>query len=239
MSTLTQAMPVVVDRGISDVEAQTELMPANAVAGHAQSIAEEQIQRLVWQLFFQGSNQDARQVLFCGVEDQSEIAALCMKVGEAVGAVASGATCVVEALTSCSADHDRETNVLPSHPQASSHTLRNVSEQLSGGLWFMNRGGFLNGSGPRWSHTWLRHRLATLRLEFDYTILQGPAGWHDEAALLGSLCDGVVLVLRANHTRRLVAQNIAEKLHDAHARLLGAVLTESTFPVPEAIYRRL
>ncbi|MBV8050487.1 MAG: hypothetical protein JOZ80_04825 [Acidobacteriaceae bacterium] len=71
-------------------------------------------------------------------------------------------------------------------------------------------------------------------------MLEGPAiGSHDEAMQLARLCDGIVLVVRANKTRRIVAQEIREKLRSANARLLGVVMTERTLPIPEAIYRKL
>jgi Mrp family chromosome partitioning ATPase len=71
-------------------------------------------------------------------------------------------------------------------------------------------------------------------------VLYGPpAGTRSEAALLASLCDGMVLVLEANSTRRVAAQKVKERLHAANARLLGAVLRGRTFPIPEAIYRKL
>jgi hypothetical protein len=83
-------------------------------------------------------------------------------------------------------------------------------------------------------------RLAELRRSFDYTLIHGRAsGTCTEAALLGSLCDGVVLVVEANSTRRVTAQKVKERLHSANARLLGAVLSQRTFPIPQAIYRRL
>lgn len=72
-----------------------------------------------------------------------------------------------------------------------------------------------------------------LRQSFDYTLIHGPAsGTRTEAALLGSLCDGVVLVVEANSTRRVAAQKVKERLHSANARLLGAVLSQRTFPIP-------
>jgi len=89
------------------------------------------------------------------------------------------------------------------------------------------------------SAVWLRARLAELRLEFDYTVLEGPVAAHSEAAALGGLSDGLVLVLQANSTRRVTAQKAKERLSSANARLLGTVLTGRTFPIPEALYQRL
>ena len=66
-----------------------------------------------------------------------------------------------------------------------------------------------------------------------------PATTGSEAALLGSLCDGVVLVVEANSTRRVAAQKVKDKLREASARLLGTVLCGRTFPIPDIIYKKL
>jgi Mrp family chromosome partitioning ATPase len=56
--------------------------------------------------------------------------------------------------------------------------------------------------------------------------------------MLGQLADGVILVLEAHTTRKAAARKIKESL-GAQSRILGIVLTERRFPVPERIYRRL
>ncbi len=87
---------------------------------------------------------------------------------------------------------------------------------------------------------WVGSRLRELRLEFDYTVLHGPpAGLCSEAALLGHLTDGIVLVLEANSTRRVAAQKVKQTLQATNARLLGTVLNQRTFPIPEGIYKKL
>jgi Mrp family chromosome partitioning ATPase len=48
-----------------------------------------------------------------------------------------------------------------------------------------------------------------------------------------------VLVLTANKTRRLVAAQIKDQLSKAQVPLLGTVLTERRFPVPQGLYRSL
>jgi Mrp family chromosome partitioning ATPase len=60
-----------------------------------------------------------------------------------------------------------------------------------------------------------------------------------EAMLVGTLVDGAVMVVQANVTRREAAKRVADDLRAASARLLGAVLSNRTFPIPAPIYRRL
>ena len=87
---------------------------------------------------------------------------------------------------------------------------------------------------------WVRTRLDELRLAFDYTIFQAPpAGQFSDPLLLGHLCDGLVLVLTASSTRRVAARKVKERLYSANARLLGTVLNDRKFPIPEKIYKSL
>ena len=81
-------------------------------------------------------------------------------------------------------------------------------------------------------------RLRELTTEFDFSILWcAPVSWLTLS--IGQVCDGVVLVLTANKTRRLVAAQIKDQLNQAQVPLLGTVLAERRFPVPQGLYRSL
>jgi Mrp family chromosome partitioning ATPase len=56
---------------------------------------------------------------------------------------------------------------------------------------------------------------------------------------MAEFTDGIVLVLSAQHTRRAAALRIKEKVDEAHVRLLGTVLSDREFPIPQRLYRRL
>jgi Mrp family chromosome partitioning ATPase len=60
-----------------------------------------------------------------------------------------------------------------------------------------------------------------------------------EAALLASPTAGVVLVVRANRTRREVVQRAVEALNRARCRVLGVVLNDRRYPIPGFLYRRI
>jgi hypothetical protein len=202
-----------------------------------ESFAREQIHALARQLFTGPAS--LRQVTFSAVEAETAVLPLCLQVGEALARHGSGTVCVVEALA-----RGHEEQVISEKGSGGSSapkhagTLRQQSEQLSRGLWLMPADVFW-GNHHGFSLVWLRARLAELRLEFDYTVLEGPAAGQGEVAMLGSLSDGLVLVLQANVTRRVTAQRAKEKLSSTKTRLLGAVLTGRTFPIPEVLYRRL
>jgi len=206
-----------------------------------ESFAEEQIRGLVRQVFLPGWPKPARQVVFSSVDPETDISSICMQVGLALSAQVPGTCCLVEAnLSGHGLGQALEKNGLGLVPEQERSATRESSRRLSNELWLVPRDVFLNENKNGWSGPWLRDRLAELRQRFDYTVLYGPpAGTRSEAALLASLCDGMVLVLEANATRRVAAQKVKERLHSANARLLGAILSERTFPIPEAIYRRL
>jgi len=85
-----------------------------------------------------------------------------------------------------------------------------------------------------------RERFAELREAFDHIFVSTSAiGRETEATLLGQIADGVVLIVEANHSRRETVRRAKEQLESAHVRLLGAVLDQRTFPIPEKLYRRL
>jgi hypothetical protein len=242
MSTFVDLLPQALDEVYEpaiEVEREEYLQPS-PVAWNSESFAEEQIRGLVRQVFLPGWPKPARQVVLSPVDSGTDISSICMQVGLALSAQVRGTTCLVEAnLNSPGLELVVEKN---GHDLIARKTsaFRDPSCQLSNELWLISRSVFVGENENGLSGSWLRERLTELRHTFDYTILYGPpAGVGSEAALLASLCDGIVLVVEANSTRRAAAQKVKEKLHAANARLLGAVLSDRTFPIPETIYRKL
>jgi Mrp family chromosome partitioning ATPase len=70
-------------------------------------------------------------------------------------------------------------------------------------------------------------------------IHSSPLGVAGDSLPLGRWTDGVVLVLEAHSTRREAARRAKENLEMADVRMLGVVLNNRTFPIPESLYRRL
>lgn len=62
---------------------------------------------------------------------------------------------------------------------------------------------------------------------------------HPETRSLAALTDGAIFVVRAHRTRREVVQKALGILQDSHVRVLGVVLNDRRYPVPEFLYRRL
>jgi Mrp family chromosome partitioning ATPase len=209
---------------------------APAVSGY--DFAGQQVRGLIQQVFFPGWPRPARQVVFSAVDPDTDTAAVCCRVCQSMAQQLPGTVCAVEAdLHSLKLEKRMVADCAIGEPFAISSKTGNQLEQ---NLWLLTSEAFLKNQTAQLSAAWLRPRLSELRREFDYTVIHAPAaGLFSETALLGQLADGVILVLDAHSTRRAAARKARQELLVANVRLLGTVLKERTFPIPERIYRRL
>jgi Mrp family chromosome partitioning ATPase len=116
---------------------------------------------------------------------------------------------------------------------------RQQCQQVAENLWLAPAAALSTNNGST-SLADLRTRLEALRQEFDYVLVDAPpAAVFSQTALLGQAADGIVLVLEAHATRRIAAKKTKEALEAGNVHLLGTVLNNRTFPVPEKLYRRL
>jgi hypothetical protein len=196
------------------------LVPITSVHG-------DQVHALVQQLFFRYESNLIRHVGFAAVETSTETATLCLDVAKAL------------------AEQDRyDIGLIDAHPGSISLQTKlriaapnraDISWPIGPRLWMVPRQNwFQDECGQRVTDQNLT-RLRELTAEFDFSILYcAPASWL--TAGIGQACDGIVLVLTANKTRRLVVTQIKDQLNRAEVPLLGSVLTERRFPVPQGLY---
>ncbi|HEX5181419.1 MAG TPA: polysaccharide biosynthesis tyrosine autokinase [Gemmatimonadaceae bacterium] len=79
----------------------------------------------------------------------------------------------------------------------------------------------------------MRTLLERFAETFDVIVLDSPPVLPvADSAILASLADGVLLVVRAGHTDRRAAQLAVQQLQDVDARVLGAVLNDPNEQVP-------
>jgi hypothetical protein len=200
------------------------------------SFAREQIRSLVRRVFFTASAQPVKHVVFCAAEPHTDVGPLCDQVGRAL-ALETSAEIAIVSLNSAGP----ETLQAPTHRVFPAGTeIKSWSTQIGTNLWRVPQSGwreFQQDSGT--GRCWIS-RLAELQSNFEYVVIHGPAaGMSSETAVLGQLADGIILVLEAHSTRRATARKIIETLESSHSRILGTVLSERKFPVPERLYRRL
>lgn len=86
----------------------------------------------------------------------------------------------------------------------------------------------------------MKNLLSELKSKFDYILIDTPPLISvTDPGILGSQADGVLMVIQAGRTQRGVVRHATELLHQAQARLLGYVLTNIEYHLPEYIYRYL
>lgn len=245
MSARIEALPLPAVSDELDPEARQAFEQAYAEwlrppAWDPESFSREQMRGLVRQVFFPGWPRTARQVVISPVDAAVNVAHICAEVGETVSEQLGASVCLVEAnwhSPELERLYGRNRNDGLSAPETAD-AMRKSSRQVSRRLWLTSWEMPLGENG--FSVVWLRNQLGELRRQFDYAILHAPpAGLYSETALLGNLADGVILVLEAHITRRMAAQRARELLLSSNARLLGTVLNQRRFPIPERIYRRL
>ena len=200
--------------------------------------AREEILRLVQCLFLvtNGSGHSSRrQVVFCGIDDADASRSLCAEVARRLAEEVPSQVCVVDAnlrgpARSC------ELFLSDSLPLSQGGTARELMSRVTENLWFASADSAAKNGG----HATLEQvgvLTRDLRDEFAYVIISAPPiGLYSDAAFLGQMVDGVVLVLEANSTRRVAARNAKQKLEAANVQVLGTVLNNRTFPIPEKIY---
>lgn len=76
--------------------------------------------------------------------------------------------------------------------------------------------------------------------QFDFVLIDTPPIISvTDSGIVGAMVDGVVMVIQAGRTQRGVIKRATELLYQAHARLIGHVLTNIEYHLPEYIYRYL
>jgi Mrp family chromosome partitioning ATPase len=119
--------------------------------------------------------------------------------------------------------------------------IRNFARQLTpSNLWMITAGSNAENQQGLLASDRMRLRIQELRSEFDFILVDTPSLAASNVAVgLGSLSDGVVLVLKANASRRESATQAVEDFQSGNAKVLGAVLNQRKFPIPNKIYNKL
>jgi len=82
--------------------------------------------------------------------------------------------------------------------------------------------------------------LNLVKEKYDYVIFDTPPIIPvTDAGILGPQTDGVVMVIQAGRTQKGVVSHSQQLLNQAHAKLLGCILTNIQYHIPAYIYRYL
>jgi hypothetical protein len=202
-----------------------------------ENFAREQIRGLVRQVFFSTAARPVRQVVFSAAEPQTDLRSLCRRVGEALALETQGMVAVVGAYPRPVQEADTQHEELDERGIKDAMPLSQIATRVRPNLWLVPGAESYRDSMTAAS---LHLYLGDVRRQFEYSIVQGPpAGESDGATAMAQFADGIILVLSARRTRRAAARKIKAELEAAQVRILGIVLSDRAFPIPESIYRRL
>ena len=204
----------------------------------------EEAIKLAQRLFLSAGAQVPHMVVFSSVEHGNGCSLVCAQVAEALASQTEGTVCLIDANLRSPSLHrffeiGNELGLVDAIVQ--SEPVKKFCQPVNGNnLWLLPSGPTLSDSHSLLNSERLLSRLAELRLEFSYVLIDAPPiNPYADATILGRIVDGLVLVLEANETRRETARKAKETLEVAKVRLLGAVLNKRTFPIPERLYKRL
>jgi hypothetical protein len=224
-------------------QAREEIRPEKSSVQEAggwnqEEFAREQIRGLVRKVFFSKAERPVRQVVFSALDPETDVRNICRSVGEGLALETAGNVAVVGAYPRVLPSAEACQSEVTGCPEKDANPpLRQAATRVHSNLWLVPGAG---KAGDQGGTAALHSYLGEIRSVFEYSIVEGsPAGESNEAMATAQFADGIILVLSAQRTRRIAARRVKEMLEAAQARILGTVLSERIFPIPEGIYRRL
>jgi protein-tyrosine kinase len=208
------------------------------------NVTREESFKLVQNVFLRRGEGSPRVVVFAGIDSGNGCSAICTYTAETLASQKLGTVCLVDA--------NLRSPSLPEHFGISNHygltdalstqgAIRDFATLVvPDNLWLLSCGSLASESPRFLNSANLKSRIAELRAEFDYVLIDTPPlNSYADGIAIGQLADGLVLVLEANATRREAAGKVTENLRAAQIKILGAVLNKRTYPIPRALYNRL
>lgn len=189
-------------------------------------------------IFLSGNANVPHEVILCGVDRDSGSSEICINLGRALAEYSARPVCLIDAnLRSARLERLLNADRLIPLPDPDEDLCRAVEPNL----WLaelVRPGSQKVVALP--STQQVKERIKALRTRFDFILMDTPgANSGGDASVLGQLSDGAILVIEANSTRKAAALKAKQSLEGTNVRILGSVLNNRTFPIPERLYRKL
>ena len=206
------------------------------------------VARLVQRLFLTTDRigDPIRSVMFAGVDPRERSALLPAAAAELLTARVNGRICLVDANFESPSLHDCygvSNDIGLCDALSGAGPVRSYARRLSQGetssLWLLPAGRPKKNLETLLAPEAAETRVRDLIAAFDFVVVaSAPATERSTAASLGAHVDGIVMVVAA-HARRRAVRACADAFRSSGGRVLGAVLSNRTFPIPESVYRLL
>ena len=206
-------------------------------------ISREEEIKLVQRIFPAAGQRSPQIVLFSAVQSDAGCASICVRTAMVLAARGDGSVCVVDAnlRSPClhhyfGIDNSRGLSEAVLEPLP----IQDFAQKHEANLWVLPSGSAAGQLSFPGVYDRLSSRMTELRGQFKYVVIHSsPLALNSASILLSSWTDGVVMVVEAETTRRETARRMKQNLDAASVRVLGVVLNNRTFSIPEALYRRL
>ncbi len=197
-----------------------------------------QLAGLVESVFLPASRQPPHRVGFSAIDGGTFSGAIAAAAAELLAERTSATVCVVDAHLAAPTVH--ALFGVPNAaglPSAAGVSPSDRARRVGRNLWLVSAA--VDGTGGQVTDM-TRTQLTKCMAQFEYALVNiEPIGSHGEGGGLATLMDAVILVIDAETTRREAGRRVAEGLRGAGLTVLGAVMANRHFPIPEQIYRRL
>lgn len=208
------------------------------------SMAQQEEIKLVERIFLGPDSGSNRVILFSGVDQAEGGARVCAQAAQTLAAQIQSTVCIVDAdLHSRSLQRHLQVRNTPGLSEAvlQSTPISHYAQPLNlSNLWMITCGGDGANSRVPLNSEFMRVKFEELRRQFDYVLINAPStGSTANLMQFAQLADGVIFVVEANSTRRETTKRFKESLEEVRVRVLGVVLNDRTFPIPESVYRKL
>ena len=229
------------------IDGTAAVQRAPIIAGYIRrrrEIHSPEIVALVQRAFLLPRDFSPRCLVFTQLDKNWSREPVCARAAEALSAQVDGSVCVVDANFWMPAMHEyfSASNELGfSNALVESGPIESYAQFVEGQSFAV----ITAGSEVAERHSLLasnavRVRIEELRARFDYVLIDAPpATAINSAIVLGKLTDGVIVLVEANQTRRETAKNAIDQFKSAGVHVVGTVLNNRRFPIPEALYNKL
>jgi Mrp family chromosome partitioning ATPase len=231
-----------------DTEAKTlppvDVFPSSVPALELDGMVRDEVSKLVHRLFFLPGAEAPRQVVFTGTETGNGTTWICAHASEMLAAHGAPSVCVVDCNLRAPALHRKfgvDNDLGLADALLGAEPIRQYARQLSRrNLWLISSGTSSETALPLLTSDRMQARISELKAEFDYVLMDVAAiNSYDDCRVLARFAEGVVLVLKANSSRRDSTRDTIQELRASNVRVLGTVLNQRTFPIPDRIYKHL
>jgi Mrp family chromosome partitioning ATPase len=203
-----------------------------------------EVVKLVHNLFLVSGPKAPHRVVFTASESGAGCSWVVARAGEILASQVPGSVCLVDCNLRSPSLHQKfgavnHYGLCDALQQVD--PIRQYAQRLSrSNLWLLSSGSVTENWQELMTSSRLQARLAELFAEFDYVLMDAVSlNVCNDGVVLGRLADGVVLVIKANSSRREIARKVLQELQAANMPVLGAVLNQRTFPIPERLYKLL